>query len=101
MMKWLIGLVVIVVIGVGLWWGGVFNQFMSPQQAPVTQATTTPQQQTQQPAAVNDLPTQPSDTSDAAMVQDTAAVDAQFQALTTDSSSMDQSFNDKPTAQEY
>ena len=102
MMKWIIGVVVIVAIGAGLWWSGVLNQFMaSPQPAPVQQATTTPQEQTQQPAAVNDLPTQSSDNSDAAMVQDTAAIDAQFQGLSSDSSSMDQSFNDKPTAQEY
>lgn len=102
MMKWIIGVVVVLVIaGAGLWWSGALNQFMSPSKpAPVVeQATTTPQQQT--PQAVNDLPTATSDTSDAAMVQDTAAIDAQFQSLSGDSSSMEQSFNDKQTAQEY
>ncbi|HVV38990.1 MAG TPA: hypothetical protein VHD31_01560 [Candidatus Paceibacterota bacterium] len=102
MMKWLIGLVLVVVAGAGLWWSGLLNQYLPTAKPQVAQqtATTTPQQQTT-PAPINDLPTQTSDTSDAAMAQDTAAVDAQMQGLQNDSASIDQSFNDKATAQEY
>jgi hypothetical protein len=102
-MKWIIGvLVVLIVVGAGLWWSGVLKPYFpgSQTQAPVSVATTTPTQQTQA-APVNDLPTQPSDTSDAALTQDTAAIDAQMSGLSSDSSSMDQSFNDQPTAQEF
>ncbi len=106
MMKWIIGVVIVLIIaGAGLWWSGILNHYlpwMSQTPAPLTEATTTPpvQQQTP-PAPVNDLPTQPTDTSDAAVSQDTAAIDAQFQSLNGDSSSMDQSFNDQQTAQEF
>ena len=100
MMKWIIGLVVLVILGAGLWWSGILNNYFSTGVAPTPQeqATTTPQQ-TQQP--VSDLPTQQNDASDAAVVQDSAAVDAQMQALQSDNTAADQSLNDKPTAQEF
>ena len=41
----------------------------------------------------------PSDTSDAALDQDTAAVDAQLSAAAADSTSADNSLNDKPVTQ--
>lgn len=101
MTKWIIGIGILVIAGVGLWWGGVIDSFM-PKPESNQQATTTPQQtsqQTQQP--VSDLPTSGSDTSDAALVQDSAAVDAQIQSLSNDSSNIDSSLNDKPVSQEF
>jgi hypothetical protein len=69
--------------------------------APVT-ATTTQQTPTeQQPAAVNDLPTSQTDASDQALAQDSAALDVQMEALTTDSANAQGSLNDKPVTQEY
>jgi cytoskeletal protein RodZ len=100
MTKWIIAVGVLVIIGVGLWWSGVLSSFM-PKAAPAVQqqATTTPQQQTQQP--VSDLPTAGSDNSDAALVQDSAAVDAQIKSLNSDSSNIDSGMNDKPINQEF
>ncbi len=103
MIKWIIGLAIVIVVGAGLWWSGWLSPYFSMKApAPVAeQATTTPQQQTQQPAATNDLPTQSGDTSDAAIMQDTASIDAQMQGLNSDSTAADQSLQDKATAQEY
>ena len=100
MTKWIIGFGVVVIVGVALWWSGVFSSFMSGKPAPEEQATTTPQQ-TQSPAPVSDLPTQNNDASDAAMVQDTAAVDLQLKSLSTDAANVDASINDKPVTQEF
>jgi cytoskeletal protein RodZ len=101
MTKWIIGLGVLVIIGVGLWWSGVFSNLMPSKTAVQNQATTTPQQTQQQQQPVNDLPTATSDNSDAAIVQDSAAIDAQMQSLSSDSSAIDSSINDKPVTQEY
>ncbi|HUD02905.1 MAG TPA: hypothetical protein VMR46_02710 [Candidatus Paceibacterota bacterium] len=94
MAKWIIGIVVVILIGVGLWYSGVLGTFMTPP-APVQQtATTTPQ--TQQAAAQpEDGMSANNDASDAAITQDTAAIDAQMQGLTTDSANVDTSLNDK------
>jgi hypothetical protein len=102
MTKWIIGLGVLVIIGAGLWWSGVIATLM-PKAAVTTeqQATTTPQQQTQQQAPVSDLPTAGTDNSDAALVQDSAAVDAQLTSLNSDSATIDNSMNDKPVTQEF
>jgi hypothetical protein len=40
------------------------------------------------------------DTSDAAIAQDNAAVDAQLKSLSTDSANVDQGMNDKPMPQQ-
>ncbi len=101
-MKWIIGVIVVIIVAIGLWWSGLINSFI-PQPA-AQQATTTPettQQPPAQPQAVNDLPTQPNDASDAAMAQDAAAVDAQMSSLNGDSSNIDSSLNDKAGAQEF
>lgn len=98
--KVLIGIVLLAIAGAGLWWSGLLNDYLPGRQAPAPaeQATTTPQQQAQ---PVSDLPTDTGDSSDAAVVQDSAAVDAQLQGLSSDESSADSSLNDKPTAQEF
>ncbi len=101
MTKWIIGLGVLVIIGVALWWSGVIANFLPSAPVAQQQATTTPQTQAQQQAPVSDLPTGGTDTSDAALTQDTAAVDTQLTSLTTDSANVDSSMNDKPVTQEF
>jgi hypothetical protein len=72
-----------------------------PKASPVAEQTATTTDQTAaQPAPVSDLPTQ-GDTSDAALVQDSAAVDAQIKSLSSDQANLDSSLNDKPVSQEY
>jgi cytoskeletal protein RodZ len=100
MTKWIIGLGVIVIVGVGLWWSGVISNLIPAAPAAQEQATTTPQQSAAQ-APVSDLPTGGSDTSDAALLQDTAAADAQLSSLNSDSSSIDSSMQDKAVTQEF
>lgn len=99
MTKWIIAIGVLIIAGVGLWWSGVLSTWM-PKPAPAVQqqATTTPQQTTQ---PVSDLPTSGGDNSDAALVQDSAAVDAQIKSLGSDSSNIDSGMNDKPINQEF
>lgn len=102
MMKWIIGLLVVVAAGAALWWSGwlgVFGTTPTPvpqdQQAaaaPTQQATPTPQ---------NDLPTALSDASDAALAQDWVAINIQLQKLSSDGATIDQSLNDKPGAQAF
>ena len=58
-------------------------------------------QQTAQQQTPTDLPTAANDTSDPAIAQDTASVDAQIKTLSSDSTSVDQSLNDKAGAQEF
>ncbi len=104
MMKSLIVIVLLVVAAAGLWWSGLLKDYLpanfsafgtkAPAEEPV--ASTTQQQQ-----PVSDLPTNAGDSSDAAIVQDSAAVDAQLKGLDSDEASADQGLNDKPTAQEF
>ena len=92
MAKWIIGIIVVIIIGAGLWYSGVFKTLMTP---PAQQtATTTPatQQAANQP---EDGMSANNDASDAAITQDTAAIDAQMQGLTGDSANIDTSLNDK------
>lgn len=97
--KWLVVIIVIAGAGAALWWSG-WIKLSAP--ASSTQTTETAQNNTQQSqTAQSDLPTPASDTSDTALGQDAAAVDAQMSAYTTDSANVDQSLNDTPTAQEY
>ncbi len=101
MAKWIIGIIVVALLGGALWYSGMLNSFMTPTQTPTTTpevATTTPQAAAPQPengmAATNDA-------SDAALTQDAAAVDSHMQALTTDSANVDSSMNDKAVTQSY
>lgn len=94
MAKWIIGIVVVVIIGAGLWYSGVFKTFMTPSAPAQQTATTTPA--TQQAAAQpeNGMSAN-NDASDAAITQDTAAIDAQMQGLNSDSANVDSSLNDQ------
>ncbi len=93
-------IVVLIVLAGGAWlvmWSGWIKKPTTT--TPVAQtATSTPQAQPEQNmngmAAANDA-------TDAALEQDTAAVDAQMQGLTQDSASLDTSLNDKPLPQAY
>jgi len=92
MAKWLIGIVVIALAAAALWWSGWLGK-MTPSQT----ATTTPETVTQTPPAdtpVNGMSSN-SDSSDAAITQDTAAIDAQMSGLNDDSTQVDSSLNDK------
>ncbi len=92
-LKWIVALIVIIIAGFGLWKSGLIS-LGSLQSPAAEQATSTPQAQ-------SGLPTGQSDTSDAAFVQDSAAVDAQLQGLSQDSANVDQSLNDQPVQQSY
>ena len=82
-----------------LWWSGWLGGIQQP--APSTQTSATQQATSNtQPPTLNGM-SQANDTSDAAVAQDTAAVDAQMQGLVSDSSSVDSSINDKPVSQAY
>lgn len=98
-MKWIIGFVLLILAVAGLWWSGLLKDYlpMKEAEAPSEQVATT----TAQTQPVSDLPTATNDSSDAAIVQDSAAVDMQLQALVSDQTSTDQSLNDKPTPQEF
>jgi hypothetical protein len=102
MAKWIIGIIIVVLLAGALWYSGVLgNLSMTPSQTPTSTpetASTTQQAAVPQPengmAATNDA-------SDAAIAQDTAAIDAQMQGLSTDNSNVDSSMNDKQTVQSY
>lgn len=99
MTKWIIGLGILIIVGIALWWSGVIANFMPKPAETAQQATSTPQQQTQQP--VSDLPTAGTDASDEALLQDSAAIDAQLTSLNSDSANIESSLNDKPVTQEF
>lgn len=99
MMKWILGVVVLVIAGVALWWSGWLGNIGMA--TPQTQTQPTDQQTAQNTQPQSDLPTASNDASDGALVQDLAAVDLQMQNLTNDSANIDQSLNDKPVAQDY
>ena len=101
MAKWIIGIIIVALLGGALWYSGWLGNrgTMSAQTTSTPAAATTTQQ-----AAVpqpEDGMAATNDASDAAITQDTAAVDAQMQGLTTDSANVDSSLNDQQTAQSY
>lgn len=67
MTKWIIGVVVLVLVAGGAWWYFTKGPSVANQGAAATTATVNPA----------------TDTSDAALVQDSAAIDAQMQQLNT------------------
>jgi hypothetical protein len=90
MSRIIIWLVVIIVIALGVWyfWSGSNN-------APVSQTSTAPS------SATTGTQTTPASggTSNAALNQQSASIDAQLQGASSDSASVDQSLNDKPVTQ--
>jgi len=110
MFKFVITIVVLLVAAGALWYTGLLSQWVPSiptysQLMAQSTATTTPQTATttqqQQQQAVNDLPTAQNDASDDALAKDSASLDAQLQALSTDSSNAQSSTNDAPVSQEY
>ncbi len=111
MFKFLIAVIVLAVIGAGLYFTGWYTKItdmipMMHQTEKTTDnvvpvATTTQEQPPAQPAPVNDLPTAANDASDGALAQDSAAMDTQMQGLSTDSANASASLSDKPVTQEY
>jgi hypothetical protein len=96
MAKWIIGIIIVVALGAALWYSGTLKTLMTP---PVS---TTPSTSSGPATTTGQAVAQPengmsatNDASDAAITQDTAAVDAQMQGLSTDSASVDSSLNDK------
>lgn len=93
--KWSIGIIlVVIVVGVVLWKSGLLESAPTPSS---TADVTTPASQD----ANTGLPTSQDDTSDTAMTQDAAALDAQISTLSQDSAAVDQSFSDTPISQSY
>lgn len=89
-MKWTIALGSIVVGALLLWWAGVFGGMPSTAPAQSGQQQTTTQSGT---------PTASNDTSDAALQQDSAAVDAQMNGLQNDSAGVNSSVDSSASAQ--
>ena len=102
MAKWIIGIIIVALLGGALWYSGLLgNLSMTPSSTPSsTPVAATTTQQAAVPAPENGMAAT-NDASDAAITQDTAAVDAQMQGLNADSANVDSSMNDKQTAQSY
>ncbi len=100
MIKWLV--VILVVLGGGwfLYTSGILTKFApAPALAPqAVENTTTPPPSP--PENTNGM-SAATDASDAAIDQDTGAVDAQLALLATDTTNVDTSVNDKPLTQLY
>lgn len=98
MAKWIIGIIVVGLAAGGLWYSGALTKLgLTSSSTPTTTpmaATTTQQAAVPQPE--NGMSAN-NDASDAALTQDTAAVDAQMQGLTQDSANVDSSLNDQST----
>lgn len=103
MFKLLITIVVIAALGAGLWYSGYLTKIidMIPLPQAATTATTTPQTSGVAQAPQSDLPTSETDASDAALAQDSAAIDVQMQGLSSDSASAQSSMSDTPVSQGY
>jgi hypothetical protein len=103
--KALIGIVLIAIAAGGLWWSGLLKDYLPPMslfpQAQKEAEVPAPQPEAQAQAPKSDLPTAQNDASDAAIAQDSAAVDTEFQGLAQDEAGADQSINDTQGAQEF
>jgi cytoskeletal protein RodZ len=95
MAKWIIGIIVVGLLGAAVWYSGVLTP--KPTDTTTT-ATSTPQVTEPQPENGMSATT---DVSDTALTQDTAAIDAQIKGLNDDSAAVDASTNDKPVTQTY
>ncbi len=87
-MKWLLGLIILILIGAGVWYSGVAEPWIKKGE-PAPAAT---QVEIPNPSG---LPTAAEDTSDAALQQDAVAIDAQLQLLLSDLNIVEQSLSDK------
>ncbi|MDE2071626.1 MAG: hypothetical protein KGI70_02770 [Patescibacteria group bacterium] len=83
-MKWITGIIVIAAVAAGVaWYAGWWPSSMQASPSAATQMSN------------------PQDTTNGAIVQDTAAIDTQMQGLSQDQGSVDSSFNDQPVQQSY
>jgi hypothetical protein len=80
---------VVVIMGGGYYW--YTHQGSAPSDTPLAETTDQGQKSG----------TSPSDTSDAAIIQDAAVVDGDLVGLDADNASMNQSLNDEPVSQSY
>jgi hypothetical protein len=88
-MKWLAGILVLLVLAVGgAWYFGFLDAFLAPPPAPAPQVSA--------PQSQSGLPTADTDASDAALSQDSAAIDAQLNALVQHEAEVDVLLADKP-----
>jgi predicted negative regulator of RcsB-dependent stress response len=102
LLKWVIAIVVLVGIGWLFWWSGwLRNTNSHAMQAAVgSSMATTTTQASSTPATLNGM-SAASDSSNAAIAQDVAAVDVQMQGLSKDDTQVTASFNDTPITQSY
>ncbi|MEI6864111.1 MAG: hypothetical protein WCK46_01935 [Candidatus Adlerbacteria bacterium] len=89
--KWVIAVVVIVVLGLLVWRSGWLTS-VKPGMQTNTQGTKAPAAPTNGMSASNDA-------SDAALVQDSAAIDSQMQGYSADSAAVDSGLGDKSVGQ--
>lgn len=92
-LKWIVALIVVAAVGWLVWWSGILNK-KSETALPNQNASATSTEEVPQ----NGM-SKSNDASDAAVAQDTAAIDAQLSAYASDSSSVDSSMNDKAVSQ--
>ena len=100
-LKWIVGLVILGGLGWLVWYSGWLNSFMTPSPAPTTTTQTATTTSPTPPPPPTDGMSASNDTTDAAVAQDTAAVDSQMQGLNSDSASIDSSLSDKAVTQSY
>ncbi len=93
-LKWGVAVIVVAALAWLLWWSGWLT---NKQGGPTTgnQNATSTQEQA---APINGMSAS-NDASDAAIAQDSAAIDAQLSAYTTDTTDVDSSMNDKQISQ--
>jgi len=96
-MKWVIGLIILVVVAAGVAWK--MGWLHAPAPVTASQTATSTGEQSQQ--IQSGLPTAQSDTSDAAISQDAAAIDTQINGMNQDSAAVDSSLNDQQTTQSF
>lgn len=96
LVKWIIALIVIAGLAWVLWWSGWLKMPGTPKPVDTGLQTATTTEQDNTP--INGMSAN-NDASDAAIAQDTAAIDAQIKAYATDSSNVDSSLNDKQIPQ--
>lgn len=97
----IIVIVLLIAVGVGLWWAGAFANLTDALNLGILQVDQTeeePQEETQEPEG--ELTTGV-DSSDQTLEEDAAQLDAELESYGEISSDLDQSFEDEPVEQEY
>lgn len=98
---WGCALTLLVAIGAGLWWMGIFNGLTSALHLDIlSQQEEMPQEVAEEPAPQNELATG-SDSSDQALEEDMSQLDAELEAYGQTSAELDSSLEDESVPQEY